>query len=227
MKKFIALLLALCCMFCCFTACGSKPADPAETPDTTPDTTPDASETAIAPLPSTLDLEHLEDCTIAISLNEGDAYVDDNGAMQMKVTVYAYDLYDMVDIANLEVGDSILIREEVVVITELERNDFGNVLINGGLDNGGYELRTDETGVFYETGYSDLKSYFAVGEAIIPVSTEFTYTDSSNLDQDPVVYMPGDFLVEGTGIDYHFVPDNTSIVIEGGKIISMTRIYTP
>lgn len=232
MKRVIAFFLVLCCLFCFFTACGSDRADSGDAADTadtpnTPDPVPDPSETAIAPLPVTLDLSHLDDCTVAVSLNKGDAYVDDTGVMQMKLTIYTYDLYDMVDIAGLEVGDSILIRQEAVVITELVRDDNGAVRINGGLDNGGYELRTDEDGVFYEIGYSDLKSYFAIGEATIPVSADFTYTDSSNPDQEPAVYPPGDFLTDGTAIDYHFVPDNTTVVIEGGKIIAMTRIYTP
>lgn len=223
MKKFVLLLLVVCCLF---TACqSSQDADITEKNDPVSDKS--ATSATILPLPNTLDVTQLDNCTIAVSLSQGDAYVDDTGVMQMKVTAYTYDLYDMVDISDLKEGDTIMIRQEEIHVTSLDRDDSGAVHINGGLDLGGYELQTDDSGVFFEISYSDIKSYYAIGEITLPVSADFEYTDSSNLDQDPVVYLPGDFLTEGTGIDYHFVPDNTSIVIENGYITAMSRIYTP
>ena len=55
----------------------------------------------ISPLPVTIDMNQLDNCTVAVSFEEGDAYVDDNGAMQLDVTVYACDLFDMVDMISL------------------------------------------------------------------------------------------------------------------------------
>lgn len=240
MKKLLVFVLVLCCLLC---ACRQAPdvsgdqtsaaettvpteqAETAQETEPVPETTEGAA--MVTPLPGTIDLNQLDQRTVAISLEEGDAYVDDTGVMQMQVTVYDYDLYDMVDISLLQVGDTILIRQEQVEITALEWNEAGGVVINGGLDVGGYELRTDEDGVFYEIGYSDVKSWYALGEITVPVSPDFQYTDSSDLDGGPVTYYPGDFLTEGTGIDYYFTPDNTTIVIENGLIIAMNRIYTP
>ena len=88
------------------------------------------TNTIISPLPVTIDINNLDNCTVAVSLEQGDAYVDDTGAMQMDVIVYTYDLYDMVDIASLKEGDVIVIREQEVKITSLERNEKG-LLING------------------------------------------------------------------------------------------------
>ena len=186
---------------------------------------PDA-DGIVSPLPHNIDMNQLDNCTLAISLEKGDAYVDDTGAMQMDVTVYTYDLYDMVDIAMLKEGDTIIIRGEEVKVTSLERNDMG-LLINGGLDENGYELRTDETTVWYEIGYSDMKSYYEVGKATIRVSADMNFYDYSDLDKGEVIYYPGDFLTDKAGIVYYFVPHNTSIVIEDGKIIKMERRYTP
>lgn len=180
----------------------------------------------VAPLPVTVDMEQLDNCTVAVSLEEGDVYVDDVGAMQMNVTVFAYDLYDMVDIALLKEGDIITIREEEVCIDSLERNENGTVSINGGLDKGGYELCTDDNTVFYECGYSDVKSYYGLGKATLNVSAEFTYTDASDLDKEPVVYLVGEFLA-AAGIDYHFNPNNTTITIQDGVVVEMNRVYTP
>lgn len=221
MKKTVLYFLVLCFLF---TACSTSP-ESAPTTQTPTETTPPVQ--TVIPLPQTLDLNTLDSCTIAVSLQKSDAYVDDTGAMQMKVTVYTYDLYDMVDISRLTVGDIILLRGQEVPITGLEPTEYGSILINGGLDVGGYELRTDDNTVYYETGYSDIKSWYSLGEATIPVSQDFIYTDSSDLDQEPVTYYPGDFLIDSAGIDYHFTPYNTTITISGGKIIAMHRTYAP
>lgn len=182
--------------------------------------------TVISPLPNTLDITQLDNCTVAVSLEQGDVYVDNTGAMQMDVTVYVYDLYDMVDIAALKEGDTIVIRGEEVVVSSLERNDIG-LLINGGLDENGYELRTDDSTVWYESGYSDIKSYYEIGKATIRVSPDMSFYDNSDLDKGESIYYPGDFLIEDGGFMYYFVPNNTTIVIQDGQIIEMNRRYTP
>ena len=114
-----------------------------------------------------------------------------------------------------------------VAVETVETLESGLVFINGGMENGGYDLWHNDSGVYFEHGYNDAKSYYALGEATIRVSTEFEFVDSSDLDKGEVTYYPGDFLTDNAGILYHFVPNNTSIVVEGGQIIQMTRIYTP
>lgn len=180
----------------------------------------------ISPLPITVNLDNPGDCTMAVSLGKGDVYVDEAGVMQMKVMVYTYDLYDMVDISALKEGDTIVIRGQEVEITSLERDERGLVL-NGGLDNNGYEFRTDSTTVWYESGYSDLKSYYELGKITLPMSPDMIFRDGSDLDKGEVTYYPEDFLTDDAGIVYHFVPDNTGIVIENGMIIEMYRSYMP
>lgn len=147
--------------------------------------------------------------------------------MQLDVTVYTYDLYDMVDIASLKEGDFIVIQGTEVLIESLETLESGILLINGGMENDGYDLWHDESGVYFEHGYNDMKSYYPIGETTMRVSTEFNFVDSSDLDKGEVTYYPGDFLTDAAGIVYNFSPNNTSIVVEDGKIIHMTRIYTP
>jgi hypothetical protein len=213
MKKLIILVTTICILL---TSCAVFTGNESE-----------LSEVKITPLPSTVNVNELKDCTVAVSLNKGDVYVDDAGIMQMKVTVYDYDLYDMIDISKLAVGDTIVIGGEDVVVSSLERNSVGTLIINGGLEQGGFELTTDESGVFYETGYSDAKSYYSIGEATIRVSTEFEYCDKSDLDSEEKCYYPGDFFCDDAGIDYNFTPHNTSIVIQDGQIIAMNRVYVP
>lgn len=181
----------------------------------------------IMPLPATIDMNNLDNCTVAISLEEGGAYVDDSGAMQMDITVYTYDLYDMVDISALKEGDVIVIRNQDVTVTSLEQNDYGTLFINGELESGGYEFFTDESGVWFESGFNDAKSYYEIGKATVRVSPDFEFVDSSDLEQGDITYYPGDFLTNEAGIVYHFVPENTCVVIEDGMIIKMERRYIP
>ena len=181
----------------------------------------------IFPLATDIDMNQLENCIVAVSFEDGDVYVDDTGALQIHVKVYTYDMYDMVDISLLEEGDVLRMNQQEVLVETLERTETGLVFINGGLDNGGYELITTDNGTYFETGYSDKKSYYEVGEVTIRVSPDFVFTDSSDLDKGEVTYYPGDFLTSDAGILYHFIPDNTSILIEDGMVTAMYRVYMP
>jgi hypothetical protein len=181
----------------------------------------------INPLPETLDVNALDNCTVAVSLEKGNAYVDDSGKMVMDVTVYSYELYDMVDISTLEENDVIVRQNKEVKITGLERTDSGLVRINGGEENGGFDLVSNDNTVYYETGMNDIKAYYELGKATLPVSVDFEYIDDSNPDDKAKKYFPGDFLTDDAGIEYNFTPNNTSIVIENGYIIRMNKVYMP
>lgn len=210
MKK-LFLFLMICCMF---TACGPK----ADTTTSEPIT----ESTKISPLATTIDMNALDNCTLAVSFEKGDAYVDDSGIMQLDMTVYTYDLYDMVDIAQLKVGDTIVIQNKEVLVESLETLESGIIFINGGMENSGYDLWHNDSGVYFEHGFNDAKAYYPLGEATIRVSADFKFTD--NTDKGEVIYYPGDFLTEYVDIDYSFTPDNTTVVVENGQIIAMTRI---
>ena len=181
----------------------------------------------INPLPETLYVNALYNCTYAVSLEKGDVYVDDNGKMVMNLTVYSYELYDMVDIASLKENDVIVRKDEEVTITEVERTDSGLVRINGGEENGGFDLVSNDNTVYYETGMNDIKAYYELGKATLPVSVDFEYIDESVLDSEAKTYYPGDFLTDDAEIEYNFTSNNTSIVIENGTIIKMNKVYMP
>ena len=88
-------------------------------------------------------MENLTDAILSISLDEDDAYVDDQGRMQMDLKIYTYDTYDMVDIANLKVGDTVVRHSGEVKVVSKEQSETGTISINGGLENGGFDLVTD------------------------------------------------------------------------------------
>ena len=218
-KKLIVLSMALCLLL---VGCVNAKADSID------QVAPVVSDTAaltIMPLPDTT-MENLTDAILSVSLAEGDAYVDDQGIMQMDLKIYSYDKYDMIDVANLKVGDTIVRHSGAVEVTSIARNDAGAVSINGGLDADGFQLVTDDDGVFYEMGFNDAKNWFKVGEATIRVSADFEGIDAADLELGEVVLYPGDFLV-GAVTNYDFTPYNTTIRIADGQIVEMTRSYTP
>lgn len=51
----------------------------------------------------------------------------------LSMTVYNIDLYDVVDIAQMQVGDTILYNGDSVVINTIVEN-HGGIDINGGLE---------------------------------------------------------------------------------------------
>ena len=238
MKKLL-LLTAMVCLL--MTGCGESKTDVQEPEVETPGSnvaeqeTPTSEEPApeapaapgavIYPLADTT-MDNLTDAILAVSLEEGDAYVDDTGKMQMDVKIYTYDLYDAAGIAGLQVGDVIVTHAGEQEVTAFGRNEAGYVCINGGLDGGGFELAPEGGGIFSEIGYSDMKNWYEVGEATIRVSTDFLGHDNADPDGGEVIIYPGDFLV-GAVTNYDFTPHNTTIRVEGGQIVELNRRYVP
>ena len=215
MKKTLSIILTLILSVGLFAGCNSQTGKE------------ENNAKVINPLPETLNVNALDNCTVAVSLEKGDAYVDDNGKMVMNLTVYSYELYDMVDIASLKENDVIVRRNEEVTITEVEHTASGLVRINGGEENGGFDLVSNDNTVYYETGMNDIKAYYELGKVILPVSVDFRYIDESEPEKEAKTYYPGDFLTDYAGLEYNFTPNNTTIVIEDGVIIRMNKVYMP
>ena len=232
MKKWMLSIMAVCLLL---TGCGQTEqgaeedtAAPGNAVVETEESTPDNAEQSavvVQPLPDTT-MDNLDDAILAVSLEEGDAYVDDTGKMQMDVKIFTYDKYDMVDIAALQAGDIIVTHAGEVEVTSVERNASGLIYINGGQEAGGFDLFTDESGIFYEIGFNDVKNWYEVGEATIRVSADFEGLDNADPEKGEVVLYPGDFLT-GAVADYNFTPYNTTVRVEGGQIVELNRIFTP
>ena len=232
MKNRILMMLALCLLL---AGCGKSAEDVAanaETPENVKveETAPVVTEkeepaVTVQPLPDDT-MGNLTDAILSVSLEQGDAYVDDTGKMQMDVKIYTYCKYDMVDISALKVGDIIVTHDGEVEVTSLDRSPGGLIFVNGGEEEGGFDLFTDDSGVYFEIGFNDVKNWYEVGEATIRVSADFEGRDLSDPEQGEIVLYPGSFLV-GEVTDYNFTPYNTTIRVEGGQIVEMTRAFMP
>ena len=146
MKKVLAILLAISVLALSACAARQTAPDTQDTPAAETTGQPDASEQAgeeqaseeqqpaqeakrVEPMPESLDLNALTDATVAVSFGADDISETD-GKTELTLTVYDYDLYDMVDIAQLAVGDTIVVDGKDMVVTSRE-DENGFVTING------------------------------------------------------------------------------------------------
>jgi hypothetical protein len=180
----------------------------------------------IRPLPDTT-MNSLDNSVLNISFMQNDFYQDESGEMKLRMQIYSYEKFDLVDISDLKAGDTIILSGEEILVKFVERNDYGTVLINGGLDEGGFDLATDDSGIYFVHGYSDVKAWMPVADAEFVVSETFVFHDSANLELDTVVYDAED-LVNGVPESiFGYQPQNTTVRIENGQVVEMNRIYTP
>lgn len=144
-------------------------------------------------------------------------------------TVYWEDTFDVVEISQLAPGDTLYVGDTVVDVETVEEDD-GDLLINGGLDEGGVTLRAyDEDNVWRAVEYDDHHTYFNWGETTLPVSDDVTFTDGWDIEKEPVTVSGAEAVTEavsGTEMD-SFIPLNTTVCVEGGKIVEIVRAYMP
>ena len=233
MKKTLAILLALSVL--ALSACAAKQANSdTQTDSNTAETEqkPGSEQTEqpaqgakrIEPLAESLDLNALTDATVAASFGAEDISEKD-GKTEITLTVYDYDLYDMVDIAQLAVGDTIVVDGKDMVVASREDKD-GFVTINGGLEQGGVDLTSDDSGVYYAVGMDDAKSYHELGKITVPVAEGFVLTDNADPEHPDETYAASD-LAKLAGEGVGFTAGNTLATIEHGELTVLARSYTP
>lgn len=116
MQKFLSILLSILCIL---TLIGCNDAPPITNGDITTEAEieqnvgteleetlgTEAAKTAIIfPLPSTIDLNNIMDCTLAVAIENGGIYASkaDSTIHNITVKVYDYEVFDLVDISLLD-----------------------------------------------------------------------------------------------------------------------------
>ena len=233
MKKVLAILLALSVL--ALSACAARQANSDTQKDSNTAETeqkhgseqteqPAQEAKRVEPLPETLDVNALTDATVAASFSAEDISEKD-GKTQITLTVYDYDVYDMVDVAQLAVGDTIVVDGKDMVVTSREDKD-GFVTINGGLEQGGVDLTSDDSGVYYAVGMDDVKSYHELGRITVPVAEGFVLTDNADPEHPDETYAASD-LAKLAASEPGFTANNTLATIEHGELTVLARSYTP
>ena len=181
----------------------------------------------VKPIDIQIDLANISDSMLTAAFDKESICDDENGNKVLTVMVYDYEKYDLVDISELKEGDVLFIRGEEVTVESIEEDNGGIININGGLENGGYWLKTDDSGIYYEIMENDHKKYFAMEEITLPISEDFVLIDNSDLDNPELEYTLDDLLSDENIFLYGFNELNTVIRVADGKLVEVTRIFIP
>lgn len=241
MKKALFLILAFCVLE--LSACSTSPAAadvpsatdiPADTaaasaqPEATAapaaNESPAAQTLRVEPMASGIDLSNLTDCTVQVSFDLKQDLVSKDGGYQLTMVVCDYDRYDAAEVSQLKEGDTIVIDGQDVVITSIDRTN--GVQINGGIDEGGYELGTVDGGVLRVWNLDDAIDYHPVGSVTLPLSADFKLIDSSDLEKGETTVSLADF-VALQGDAAVFARSNTQARITNGELFYVQRFYMP
>lgn len=237
-KKVIGMIL---CTAMLLTACGSdtSSAPAVATVEGTPITTEAVSSevvaetsvvstdgTKVAPLATTIDTSALADGTYAVSFIATDA-TSGNGAVQLNVTIYDYEHFSADAVENLKAGDTLVIDGNSVTVDTVEHNGDITICVNGGLEQGGYDLSKDEDGNYFESLMDIGRNYTALGQVTLPLSQDFVFTDNSDLENQDVQYSAEELIKLLNDDTQYFNALNTSVTVKNGEITAMQRIYMP
>ena len=154
---------------------------------------------------------------------------------QATLSVYGYDSYLPEDIDALQEGSVLRIHDQgdttvtKLTVTSIDRDaDNGYVTINGGIEAGGVELTLDHD-VYRTMTFDDYPVYYEMGEKTLPLAEDVVLKDSSADPQAEAVETTGASAVAAA---INADPDNwtvynTTLVVQGGKVQEVRRIWVP
>lgn len=180
----------------------------------------------IAPLPSGLDVDNLQDCTVPASFRPEDFnWMGGN----LTMTVYSQDLYDAVAISQMQVGDTIIYEGKPMAIN-LITEQHGGIDINGGLEEGGCCLAGNEGGNYVAREWDTHSTYTNLGKAEVALAEDFIIIDCGDFPQDPSDTIRTDqklYIEKIQESRPDFFQLNTRVTIEHGMITEINRRWIP
>lgn len=152
--------------------------------------------------------------------------------------IFSYDLYKKEDVEKLAVGDKITFHEEgaawnqfvTVAVKSIEKNDqYHLATINGGMEQpGGLDLKLEDD-AYRTMTFDDYPVYYEMGEKTLPLAEDVVLKDSSADPQAEEMETTGASAVAAA---INADPDNwttynTTLVVQGGKVLEVRRIWVP
>ena len=233
-KKVLAVLAAGIAL----TACGGSGA-PASAPASSvvPASSHVAEEGVTEPINlRTWTLDDLDDTQTTTFVSASITSGVQDGKLTAKV--FGYDIYKKEDIENLAVGDQITLHEEgaawnqfvTVAVESIEKNDqYHLVTINGGMEEQyGLDLKLEDD-AYRTMTFDDYPVYYEMGEKTMPLAEDVVLKDSSADPQAEAVETTGaDAVAAAINADPdNWTTYNTTLVVQGGKVLEVRRIWMP
>jgi len=182
----------------------------------------------VAPIEAGLDVNRLPDGEYPVGFDRGDVARLASGIYMNAVRVYTMDLYAASDIEGLAEGDTVVVSGSAIAVESVAVNG-DTVSVNGGLlsTNGVDFARTDD-GSYRVNGDDDMPTYTELGVTTLVVDESAVYTDSADIDAEPVT-ADYDGLVEAMqGAAFaDFFASNTTVTLSAGRVVRIARTYVP
>ena len=186
--------------------------------------TPKEGVRLIEPLPAGVSVDSLADCMVPAEFTVSN-FNWRGGNLTLKV--YNCDLYDVLDVHQMKVGDTLLFDGSKMVVESLVDTN-GLLVINGGLGMGGAELMGYEGGTYRSLSWDDHFNYTLLGEACVVLAEEFVIVNCGDNPTDPYdTIRSGQKLYLESLADTCFHPLNTTVEVAGGYITQITRRWIP
>jgi len=189
---------------------------------------PGAGPRTVTPIASTLDVNRLPDGEYPVAFDRGDVARLASGTYMNAVRVYAMDVYAADEIDALAAGDTVVVEGQAIAVASVTRTE-DDVSVNGGMGTvDGCQFTRTEEGDYRVDQENDLPTYTELGVTTLVVDESAEYTDSADIDSDPVT-ADYDGLVEAMqGAAFSdFYANNTTVTIRDGRVVRIARTYVP
>ena len=205
------------------SAAGSAPASSAASSES-------AAQNTVEPIVVDETVDELKNGTSSYKVYAGITNVSDDS---VTLQVYGYDSYEPDDLASLKAGDIIRAHSqetgklEDVTIDSIEQDEYGDYVINGGLEEGGIDLIKDR-GVFRTMSTDDYPVYYLMGEVTLPLAEDVTLEDSSADPQASALESTGVADVARDIADSdNWTVYNTTVFVQDGHVFDIQRVWVP
>jgi len=186
------------------------------------------AEKTVAPVSVALDVNDLPDGAYPVAFDRGDVLGGSTGIYMNAVHIYTQDWYDPTEVENLKVGDTIIVEGEEVPVLSLEETEYG-IAVNQEQDARAFYLVTGEDFNGYTLqGLNDLTTFTEHGVTTLVVDPSAAFTDAWDIESEPVtVGYEGIVEAMQTSENDYFVPYNTTVRVENGRVVEINRVYVP
>lgn len=196
-----------------------------------------SEEGVVEPMNMLWQLDSLDDPKTTTFVSADIASEVTNG--KVTIRVYSYDIYDKEAVDRLAAGDKIVCHKEYMTgnqlaeieVQSIEKNDkYQIVSINGGMENGdGLDLMQMDENRYRTLTFDDYPIYYEMGEKTMPLAEDVVLKDSSADPQADAVETTGaDAVAAAINADPdNWTTYNTTLVVQGGKVLEVRRIWVP
>ena len=186
-----------------------------------------SAEKTVEPLPVDINVAALQNGTYPAAFDRGDIAKVNSGIYMNAVHIFSMDTYDASAIEALAAGDTVIVEGQNITVNTVELRD-GDVLVNGGPDEGCVFTIAEGGDTYRLDGDDDRATYTERGMTTLPVDTLARFVDSSDITREPVTTEYDGLYDAIMNADIEsFDQFNTTLTVKDGKVVEIHRVFTP